>query len=246
MQPPMDSRTKAARDNFLKLGVTISPLPAAEDKWAWRVEKDAGDMSKLEHLEAFFEGCQFMFDSRSHDEQFISRRLPTILLGVLVMIKKACLHIEDQGLRSATRRPHWFGQQMLKVSVLFEGKREIVETTVDYTLVYGRREKLAFNLVVLRENSLEMQDKTWEALTAMGAAHRARAVLGDNVGIYGIHTNSYEWHFLHLGAGGEASLHCYVLTYSALRLSWDTDKPQIIALLEKISKQAVDLAQKAG
>ncbi|KAL2853286.1 hypothetical protein BJY01DRAFT_244251 [Aspergillus pseudoustus] len=235
MKPPMDSRTQNAHDTFLKLGLTLSPIPAAEDKEAWQVEENAGDMSKLEHMEAFFEDCQLVFNTGPRDERLIPRRLPIILFGVLAKVKRE--HHQQLGDQDLPRRPQWLNQTKLQANVIHEGKRELVETPVDYTLVYGRREKLAFNLVVLRENSLNMQDKTWEALTAMGTVQRARPLPSYNTGVYGLHTNSYEWHFLHLSAGGE---------YSALRLSWDTDRPQIIALLLKTSKQAVDLAQKAG
>ncbi|KAJ0425610.1 hypothetical protein BJY00DRAFT_308346 [Aspergillus carlsbadensis] len=233
MQPPLDPRSQTARDNFLKLGVAISPIPAAEDKEAWRVDQNAGDTTQLEHLDSFLEACQLALNTGPRDEQLIDRRLPSILSGAFAKVKRAHLRTEDNDTPTTDRRPHLYGQQRLLANVVHEGKAEHVRTTVDYTLVYGRRNRMAVNLVIIKENSLDVQDKTWEALTAMGTIQRQKKTHGDNTAIYGIHTNSYEWHFLHLGAGGE---------YSALKLFWDTDKSRIIALLEKICKQAIDLA----
>ncbi|KAL3452022.1 hypothetical protein BJX65DRAFT_303735 [Aspergillus insuetus] len=235
MQPPLDPRSQTARDNFLKLGVPISSIPAAEDKETWRVDKDSGDPTQLEHMDCFLEDCQLAFNTGPRDETLIDRRLPSILYGIFAKMKRAHLRTEDSDTPTVDRRPHLYGQQRLLANVVHEGKAEHVRSAVDYTLVYGRCNKMAVNLVILKDNSLGMPDKTWEALTAIGTILRQKKNPGDNTGIYGIHTNSYEWHFLHLGAGGE---------YSALKLSWDTDKSQIIALLEKICKQAIDLATK--
>ncbi|CEL03174.1 hypothetical protein ASPCAL04331 [Aspergillus calidoustus] len=235
MQPPLDARSQTARDNFLKLGVSVSPIPAAEDKEVWRVDQNAGDPTQLEHMESLLEDCQLALNTGLRDEKLIDRRLPSILFGAFAKMKRAHLNTEESDTSTADHPPRLYGQQRLLANVVHEGKTENVRTTVDYTLVYGRRNRMAVNLVILKENSLDMQDKTWEALTAMGTIQRQKKNPGDNTGIYGLHTNSFEWHFLHLGAGSE---------YSALKLSWDTDKSQIIGLLEKICKQAIDLATK--
>jgi hypothetical protein len=83
-------------------------------------------------------------------------------------MKRAHLSTEESDTSTADHPPRLYGQQRLLANVVHEGKTKNVRTTVDYTLVYGRRNRMAANLVILKENSLDMQDKTWEALTAMG------------------------------------------------------------------------------
>jgi hypothetical protein len=92
-------------------------------------------------------------------------------------MKKAHLCTEDNDSPTADRRPHLYGQQRLLANVVHEGKAEYVRSAVEYTLVYGRRSRMAVNLVILKENSLDMQDKTWEALTAMGKSSHGTACL---------------------------------------------------------------------
>ncbi|KAL3464300.1 hypothetical protein BJX64DRAFT_286719 [Aspergillus heterothallicus] len=237
MRPPMDDRIKAAYETFLKLEITLDPVPAAEDKDVWQTEENYEDESRLEELRPFFKDPDWVFNTKYHDPHFCLDRLLMVLNGMFDKVQSTYPEAEYQSSESKVRRPRWFQDQTVNTSVLVGGRLETLKSIVDHALAYGSRSNLAFKLVVFEDDSFEMQDMTWEALTAMGMCHRIRPPSDRNTGIYGVHTNSYEWHFLHLGPHGE---------HSTLRLSWGTDKSRILALLEKISKQAFDLAQNAG
>ncbi|KAJ5199331.1 hypothetical protein N7491_000113 [Penicillium cf. griseofulvum] len=104
---------------------------------------------------------------------------------------------------------------------------------IDYVLWYGHCWELETNLIVMKPKSPMRQD--WALLQNMARIHRARKLAGADAAIYGIMTDGLKWTFVHLTNNSR---------YTIKVFDWSDQKHRIIAQVQNIIDQAVDLYRK--
>ncbi|KXG50158.1 uncharacterized protein PGRI_061250 [Penicillium griseofulvum] len=112
-----------------------------------------------------------------------------------------------------------------------KGERVLLSGVVDYSLWFGRPEDYETNLVMVEAKKPEaLKAGVFQCLAYMGMIHHTRKTSKMfDTSVYGVATDSFEWHFIHIRENSEYAIRIY---------HWDTGKSKILSLLYMIFETA--------
>ncbi|KAL3485647.1 hypothetical protein BJX62DRAFT_242728 [Aspergillus germanicus] len=197
------------------------------------------------HLRQMLLDWDEAFKGVDQNEMEIRGRLNSIVVAILAAKRREEYgqHGAGKGFNKRTstetlaqyKSLRWTLERAFTFRWKIKGKLTEIKGRMDFALWYGNREDLETNMVVVEAKRLhDAGQGVPQAIIYMAILHKARKQAGrTNSPIYGIATDSWDWHFLRLDPiSGVVSTHF---------VNWHTDPIEVISLIHKIIDQAACL-----
>ncbi|OJJ63451.1 hypothetical protein ASPSYDRAFT_234953 [Aspergillus sydowii CBS 593.65] len=174
------------------------------------------------------------FTGADQNEQVIRGRLNSIVVSILAAKRREQHGPGQHGATSNEPTPQykslrWALERTLNFNWKIKEKMTKIQGRVDFALWYGSREDVETNMVVVEAKRLDEADLgVPQAIIYMARKQAGRT----NWPIYGIATDSWDWHFLRLDPNGVVSKHF---------MDWRRDPIEVVSWIHKIMDQAACL-----